>query len=177
MCLSSKNLTTTKTASKSITATTINSEIIIRSKSCEQSTTVYPVIGPMSFFKTERGGVNLCMNGFSYQKLKEMKNGLKWWCCESRNKSIKCPVLLYTSYNKGDDDHPQYDFKKATGDHNHQSDKDKPVIQKFKSDLKQMTQSPTVSPSTTSYNQLAATMKLGKCQMAQLPPFNSIRKC
>ncbi len=116
------------------------------------------------------------MNGFSYQKLKEMIDGIKWWCCESRNKSIKCPIFLYTSYNQRDDDHPQYDFKKVTGDHNHQPDKDKLVIQIFISDLKQMTQAPTVPPSTASYNQLAATMKLGRSQLAQLPTFSSIRK-
>ncbi len=176
MSLSSNNFTTTTAASKSTITTTINSGIIIRSKSSEPSTTVDPIIGPMSFFKTKRGGINLCMNGFRYQKLKEMKGGIKWWCCESRNEPVKCPVFLYTSYNQGDDDHPQYDFKKVTGYHNHQPDQDKIVVQKFKSDLKEITQAPTVPPSTTTYNQLAATMKLGRSQMAQLPLFNSIRK-
>lgn len=175
MSLSSKNLTTI--ASKSINATTINPEIIIRSKLSEPSTVVNPIIGSMSFFKTQRGGINLCMNGFCYQKSIKMKGGIKWLCCESRNKSVKCPILLYTSYNQGDDDHHlKYDIKKVTGDHNHQPNKDKLVIQKFKSDLKQMVQSPKVSPSYTIYNQLVATMKLGKSQMAQLPPFNSVRK-
>ncbi len=116
------------------------------------------------------------MNGFSYQKFKEMKSEIKWWCCESRNKSVKCPVFLHTSYSQGDDDHPEYDLKKVTGNHNHQPDKDKLIIQKFKSDLKQMTQSPIVPPSIATYNELAGIMKLGRSEMAQLPLFNSIRK-
>ncbi|CAF2919126.1 unnamed protein product [Rotaria sp. Silwood2] len=175
MSLSSNNLNTTTAESKSIAATTINPEIIISSKSSELSTTMRPIMGPVSYFKTKRGGINLCMNGFSYQKFKEMKSGIKWWCCESRNKSVKCRIFLYTSCNQGDDHHPQYDFKKVIGDHNRQPDKDKLIIQKFKSDLKQMTQSPTVPPSIATYNELAATMKLGKSEMAQLPSFNSIR--
>ncbi|CAF4241168.1 unnamed protein product, partial [Rotaria sp. Silwood2] len=175
MSLSSNNLNTTTAESKSIAATTINPEIIISSKSSERSTTMHPIMGPVSYFKTKRGGINLCMNGFSYQKFKEMKSGIKWWCCESRNKSVKCRIFLYTSCNQGDDHHPQYDFKKVIGDHNRQPDKDKLIIQKFKSDLKQMTQSPTVPPSIATYNELAATMKLGKSEMAQLPSFNSIR--
>jgi hypothetical protein len=176
MSLASKNLTTTTASSNSIIATTIDPEIIIRSNSSESSTTVDPVIGPMSYFKTERGGINLCMSGFRYQKLKEIKSGIKWWCCESRNKSVRCPVFLYTSGNQGNDDHPEYEFIKITGDHNHQSDKDKIVIQKFKSDLKEIAESPTVSPSIATYNQLAGAMKLETNQMAQLPLFNSIRK-
>lgn len=140
------------------------------------STTCDPMIGPMSFFKTERGGINLCMNGFSYQKAKELKNEIKWWCCESRNKSMKCPVVLYTGYNFGDDDHPEFEYKKITGNHNHEPDNDKLVIQKFKSNLKQMVQSPVNSPSTAIYNQLVATMKLEKNQMARLPFFNTIRE-
>ncbi|CAF1224455.1 unnamed protein product, partial [Rotaria sordida] len=175
MSLSSKNFTITTATSKSNTTTTINPEIIVESKSSEPSTNMHPFVGPMSFFKTERGGINLCMIGFSYQKVKELKDQIKWWCCETRNNPVKCPVLLYTSYNQGNDDHPQYNFKKVTGDHNHQPDQDKLIIQKFKSDLKQMTQSSTVPPSIATYNQLAATMKLGRSQMAQLPPFNSIR--
>jgi hypothetical protein len=176
MSLSSNNSNRTTAESKSITAATVNPKIIISSKPSELSTTVHPIMGPMSYFKTKRGGINLCMNGFSYQKCKDLKCEIKWWCYESRNKSVKCPVFLYTSYNQGDDDHPQYDFKKVIGDHNHQPNKDKLIIQKFKSDLKEMTQLPTVPPSTAAYNELAATMKLGIREMAQLPSFNSIRK-
>ncbi|CAF4904050.1 unnamed protein product [Rotaria sp. Silwood1] len=175
LSLSSNNFNTTTTKSKSIAATAINPEIIISSKSSEPSTITHPIMGPMSYLKTKRGGTNLCMNGFSYQKCKEMKNGIKWWCCESRNESVKCRIFLYTSFNQGDDDHPQYDFKKIVGDHNHQPDKDKLIIQKFKSDLKQMTQSPTVPPSIATFNELVANMKLGTSEMAQLPSYNSIR--
>ncbi|CAF4139513.1 unnamed protein product [Rotaria sordida] len=175
LSLSSNNFNTTTTKSKSIAATAINPEIIISSKSSEPSTITHPIMGPMSYFKTKRGGTNLCMNGFSYQKCKEMKNGIKWWCCKSRNKSVKCRIFLYTSFNQGDDDHSQYDFKKIVGDHNHQPDKDKLIIQKFKSDLKHMTQSPTVPPSIATFNELVANMKLGTSEMAQLPSYNSIR--
>ena len=130
----------------------------------------------MLFFKTQRGGINLCMNGFRYQKFTEITSGIKWRCYENRNKSINCLVFLYTSYNQGDDDHPQFDFNKITGDHNHAPEKNKYVIEKFKSDLKEMTQSRTIPPSTSTYNQLAASMKLEMSELSQLPLFNSIRK-
>ena len=89
MSLSSDHLTATTALSKSIPSTNTNLESITQPKSSEPSTTVDPIIGPMLFFETQRDRINLCMNGFRYQKLMETKRGIKWRCYENRTKTLR----------------------------------------------------------------------------------------
>jgi hypothetical protein len=168
--------TTTTVPEPSNSTSEVNPREVAQSK-LSPTNIPYPIKGPMTFFKTERGGLNLCMLGFKYQKSKKKnKGGMVWRCAEFRNKSVKCPIILYTSDNQGDDGRPNIEFEKSTNHHNHAPDLNKLVVEKFKSDLKEKTKSPNLPPSIATYNQLAITMNLTTVQMSQWPHFDSIRK-
>jgi hypothetical protein len=138
-----------------------------------QSTTID---NPITWYKSQRG-INICLNGHTYQIHGTIKTGIKWKCYLYRDPNERCPCFIITSANTGTPDSPVYTYIKATAEHNHSPN---PVVQKkniFTSKLKDLLSDPNVPPSVGQYNKLVAQMKFIHEEMKQLPTFKSISRC
>ena len=145
-----------------------------RSISCPP-TQFTPVDSHITWYKSQRG-INICMDGYTYQIQGPVKAGVKWKCHLNRDSNIKCPCFITTSVNTGTSDSPIYTYIKATTNHNHHPN---PVTQKiniFISKLKDLSSDSNTGPSLSKYYQLVAQMKFTREEMAKLPTFYSLSK-
>ncbi|CAF1161080.1 unnamed protein product [Rotaria sordida] len=129
---------------------------------------------PIPWYKSQRG-INICLDGYTYQIHGPLKTEIKWKCYLYRDPNKRCPCFIITSANTGTPDSPVYTYNRATAEHNHSPN---PIVQKrniFTSKLKDLSSDPNFPPSVGQYNKLVEQMKFTHEQMKQLPTFKSIR--
>ncbi|CAF3557303.1 unnamed protein product [Rotaria sp. Silwood1] len=177
--VSSRSLSTSSTSSNdSVSLLNLSSLSLTSTTDCSKSSPPVQstiVDNPITWYKSQRG-INICLNGYTYQIHGPLKTGNKWKCYLYRDPNKRCPCFIITSPNTGTPDSPVYTYIKATAEHNHSPNA---MVQKkniFISKLKDLSSDPNVPPSVGQYNKLVAQMKFTHEEMKQLPTFDSIRK-
>jgi hypothetical protein len=128
------------------------------------------------WYKSQRG-INICMNGYTYQIHVPVKIGIKWKCYLNRDPNIRCPCFVTTSVNTSTSDSPIYTYIKTTAEHNHSPNSAAQKSNIFISKLKDLSSDPNVPPSVGRYNKLVAQMKFTREEMKKLSTFDSMSKC
>ncbi|CAF1476102.1 unnamed protein product [Rotaria sp. Silwood1] len=139
------------------------------STSFSQQSMHLPQAGPISVYKSSKGGDFLCLHGYIYQIDRRMINKIKWKCQQSRKK-IRCGTKIYTTENVGTDEIPAYKYIESNNvPHSHDEDHDQQKIAIFKSQLKFIGTNNRTVPSSKLINQLATDMKLTDTQLGKIP--------
>jgi hypothetical protein len=128
-----------------------------------------PKAGKITVYKSQKGGDQLCLDGFTYQIDKKLKRGLKWTCKEKRSQ-YKCSSTIKTTDNQSTKENPVYQFVSAGPfPHQHAPDKDKQVVSQFTAQLKVEAEKARTIPASKLRNDLATKMNLTDTQMAAVP--------
>jgi hypothetical protein len=178
--VSSRSSSTSSTSSNdSVSSSNFSSLSLTSAIDCsklsppDQSTIVD---NPITWYKSQRG-INICLNGYTYQIHGPLKTRIKWKCYLNRDPNNRCPCFIITSTNTGTPDSPVYTYIKATAEHNHSPTA---MVQKkniFISKLKDLSYDPSLPPSVGQYNKLVAKMKFTHEEMKHLPKFSGISRC
>jgi hypothetical protein len=135
-----------------------------------------PKAGKITVYKSQRGGDQLCLDGFTYQIEKKLKHELRWSCKERRSQ-YKCSSTIKTTENQSVRENPVYHFVSAGPfPHQHAPNKDAQVVSQFTAQLKMEAEKARTIPASKLRNDLATRMNLTNTQMAALPKATAIGK-
>jgi hypothetical protein len=144
--------------------------------SSSQESNRFPQAGLISVYKSTKDTDFLCLDGYTYQINRQMKNKIKWRCNQSRNKT-KCGAKIYTTENLGTDQMPAYKYLESNNvHHSHDADHDQQKIATFMSQLKDIGKNYRTLPPSKIINQLATSMKLTDVQLGMIPRHGTLCK-
>jgi hypothetical protein len=177
--ITSRSSSTSSTSSNdSVSSLNLSSLSLTSTTACfKLSTPVQSTIvdNPITWYKSQRG-INICLDGYTYQIHGPLKTEIKWKCSLNRDLNKRCPCFIITSANAGTPDEPIYTYIRATAEHNHSPD---PMLQKkniFVSKLKELSTDRNTPPSVGQYNKLIAEMNFTYEEMKYLPTFSNISR-